>query len=94
MKLKIAIMMAGIMVTITPALAETDEAFILNSFPHCRGTPVFSPYAAGAVGAVEAEQRARWYKKLKPISGAPCVLPADNGITFCDKLTCRNIEVQ
>ena len=28
-----------------PALAETNYAFILNSFPQCKGEPVFSPYS-------------------------------------------------
>lgn len=76
------------------AHAETDEAFILNSFPRCKSSPVFSPYSAGAVGAIEAKQRADWYSKLKPIAGAPCVLPADNGVTFCDMHMCRNMMVR
>jgi hypothetical protein len=69
------------------ASAETDGSFILNSFPRCKGKAVFSPYSAGATGAIlEAEQRAAWYARLRPILGAPCVLPADYGaVTFCDK---------
>jgi hypothetical protein len=75
------------------AHAETDGSFIVNQFPACKGTPVFSPYAAGAVGAIEAKQRADWFAKLKPIAGAPCVLPSDYGVTFCGKLVCRNIPI-
>jgi hypothetical protein len=75
------------------AHAETDGSFIVNEFPSCKGTPVFSPYSAGAVGAIEAKQRADWYAKLKPIAGAPCVLRSDYGVTFCGKLVCRNIAI-
>lgn len=73
------------------AWAETDQAFILNSFPQCKSAPVFSPYSSGAVGEVEARERAEWFSHLKPIRGAPCVLPSDDGVIFCDKLVCRNI---
>jgi hypothetical protein len=73
--------------------AETDDTFIVSQFPACKGTPVFSPYAAGAVGAIEAKQRADWFAKLKPIASAPCVLRSDGGITFCGKLVCRNIVI-
>jgi hypothetical protein len=62
---RLAISFAAVLLTIIPAWAETDEAFILNSFRKCRGTPVFSPYAAGAVGAVEADQRAIGRRSLK-----------------------------
>jgi hypothetical protein len=76
------------------ASAETDGSFIVNSFPGCKGKAVFSPYSAGATGAIEAEQRAAWYAKLRPILGAPCVIRADYGaVTFCGKLVCRNIAI-
>ena len=78
-----------------PALAETNYAFILNSFPQCKGEPVFSPYSSGATSAIEAKRRAEWFAKLTPIAGAPCVLQADGDeITFCSKLVCRNIQVR
>lgn len=75
-------------------LAETDGSFIVIEFPRCKGEPIFSPYSSGAVGAIEAKQRDEWFAKLKPILGAPCVLPADYGfVTFCGKLVCRNIAI-
>src|SRR5271155_4115880 len=76
------------------ASAETDASFILNSFPRCKSDPIFSPYSAGATGAIEAKQRAEWYANLRPILGPPFVPPADYGaVTFCDKLVCRNIII-
>lgn len=92
---RIVLSLAALVTLGASAMAETDGAFILNEFPHCKGVPVFSPYSAGATGAVEAKQRADWWAKLKPIAGAPCVLQADYGnITFCSKLVCRNIEIK
>jgi hypothetical protein len=90
----LAIVITILVLGIRAARAETNEAFILNSFPHCRSEPVFSPYPAGAIGAIEAKRRADWYAKQKPILGAPCVLPTDYGVTFCDKFVCRNIELR
>ncbi len=93
--ISIATMAAFGLLMMTPAMAETDEAFILNTFPPCKGAPVFSPYASGAVGAVEAAERDAWYQHLKPIKGAPCVLNNDYGnVTFCGVKYCRNIKVQ
>jgi hypothetical protein len=85
---------AAALALMAPALAETNAAFILNSFPQCKGEPVFSPYSSGATSAIEAKRRAEWFAKLKPIAGAPCVLPADDGVTFCNKQVCRNISIQ
>jgi hypothetical protein len=54
----LAIVIAIFVLGARAAKAETNYAFILNSFPHCKSEPVFSHYSAGAVGAIEAKQRA------------------------------------
>jgi hypothetical protein len=77
-----------------PARAETDASFILHAFPACKGAPVFSPFPDGTASSDdEADRRDAWFAKLKPIAGAPCVLPSKDGagVIFCDKLVCRGI---
>jgi hypothetical protein len=105
-----AIVVSVLIAMTTPSRAVSDGAFILNSFPACKGKPVFSPYPSGAIDGLTAEKRANWYAHAKPIVGAPCVLNLYNNpaapipawcraqenecVIFCDKTECRTLGIQ